>query len=94
MHLIPSYKKASNLTCHVVPTPVHSPIDTVNTLDWFVQAGDNLIDVNPRYEKFECRGDLDVCVNPWEDDDYDDPDALLATPLVPAVPVAKRKGEA
>jgi hypothetical protein len=70
------------------------PIDTVNTLDWFLQAGDNLIDVNPRYEQFKCRGDLDVCVNPWEDDDYDDPDALLATPLVPAVPVAKRKGEA
>jgi hypothetical protein len=74
-------------------------IDTVHTLDWFLEAQNNVIDLNPCYERFECCGDLGEPSNPWDNDESDDPDdnlvlAQLAMPLVPAVPVAKRKGEA
>ena len=59
----------------------------------------NVIDLNPGYEQFECLGNLCELSNPWDNDESDDRDdnlvlAQLATPLSPAVPVAKRKGEA
>jgi hypothetical protein len=74
-------------------------IDTVHTLDWFLEAQNNVIDLNPCYERFECCGDLGEPSNPWDNDESDNPDdnlvlVQLAMPLVPAVPVAKRKGEA
>jgi hypothetical protein len=60
-------------------------IDTVHTLDWFLEAQNNVIDLNPRDELFECRGDLDEPSNPWDNDESDDPDdnLVLAQLTVP-----------